>query len=154
MTHDLALAFQRLRCSGARGVLILRWLSRRLHLWLGAIRDAYVTLLPMTIVGALALGLAELPPLVALLRHLELPASDLMQAAKLFFNATFGIMGLLGAMAIAAAPPGCCRRRLASTGTPSSPCRRWPRWRFWCAFCPWRGLSSRCWGMPACSRAS
>jgi len=102
MTHDLALAFQRLRCSGARGVLILRWLSRRLHLWLGAIRDAYVTLLPMTIVGALALGLAELPPLVALLRHLELPASDLMQAAKLFFNATFGIMGLLGAMAIAA----------------------------------------------------
>lgn len=102
MRLDLALALRLLGWSGARGALTRRTLSHRLHLWLGAIRDAYVTLLPMTIVGALALGLAELPPLVALLRHLELPASDLVRAAKLFFNATFGIMGLLGAMAIAA----------------------------------------------------
>jgi cellobiose-specific phosphotransferase system component IIC len=61
-----------------------RLLWHRLNLWLGAIRDAYVSLLPMTIVGALALGLAELPPLVALLRHLELrPGSALCRASNI-----------------------------------------------------------------------
>lgn len=102
MSLHLVRVLPRFNRYGASGALSQRLLWHRLNLWLGAIRDAYVSLLPMTIVGALALGLAELPPLVALLRHLELPASDLVRAAQLFFNATFGIMGLLGAMAIAA----------------------------------------------------
>lgn len=76
--------------------------ARRLSLWSGAVRDAYVTLLPMTIVGALALGLSQLPPLAAWLRTLGLPVPQSLQAVRLFFDATFGVMGLLGAMAIAA----------------------------------------------------
>jgi len=102
MTLDIARVLRRFRWPGVCGGWTLQPLWQRLHLWLSAIRDAYVTLLPMTIVGALALGLAELPPLVALLRHLELPATEWVRAARLFFNATFGIMGLLGTMAIAA----------------------------------------------------
>lgn len=102
MTLDLAQARRRWRWPGASDAVKTGLLSNRLQLWLGAIRNAYVALLPLTMVGALALGLAELPPLVALLRHLELPATDLVQGARLFFHATFGVMGLLGAMAIAA----------------------------------------------------
>lgn len=101
MILDLARAL-RYFGAGALEALTCGPLSHRLRLWLGAIRDAYVALLPLTIVGALALGLAELPPLVALLRHLELPASEVVRGARLFFHATFGVMGLLGAMAIAA----------------------------------------------------
>lgn len=76
----------------------------RVHLWLTAIREAYVTLLPLTVLGAMALSLAEAPALLPasswLAQHLSALAWH--QGLMLLSKTTIGVMGLLGSMTIAA----------------------------------------------------
>jgi lactose/cellobiose-specific phosphotransferase system IIC component len=73
----------------------------RFDIWRYAIRDAYVALLPITVIGALALSLSES---IWLLSFLHIDAENLKRAQdwlSLIYRASFGVMGLLGAIGIA-----------------------------------------------------
>ncbi|MBV8621469.1 MAG: PTS sugar transporter subunit IIC/EAL domain-containing protein [Curvibacter sp.] len=74
----------------------------RIELWLGAIREAYMTLLPLTVLGVMALSLSELPRLMTGSGALPEVGQSWHRALGLLFKTTIGIMGLLGAMMIAA----------------------------------------------------
>lgn len=82
-----------------------RWrqvLAQRWHLWLQAIREAFVALLPLTVLGAMASTVAQIPyaPYVQWMAAHFGPGWHV--AAMLLFHSTMGAMGLLGTMAIAA----------------------------------------------------
>jgi len=81
-----------------RGLRLL--LRQRLPAWFSSVREAYLALLPLTAMGALALSLAEIPypPLVNwMLQHL---GSGWQSWAYALSAATLGVMGFLGTCAI------------------------------------------------------
>lgn len=96
--HRLGSAFQRCHTKGNcfRRALIKRW-----GMWLQAVRETYIELLPLTILGAMAVCIANIPygsyleGLTALLRP------RWQESVMLVFNATGGMIGLISAMAIA-----------------------------------------------------
>ncbi|MEK8047444.1 EAL domain-containing protein [Ideonella margarita] len=71
----------------------------RHELWLMAIREGFVALLPLTLLGAAASTLANLPRGADWLTHVL--AIDMLAAARTLLNTTTGIMGLMSAMVIA-----------------------------------------------------
>ena len=77
-------------------------LLRRLRLWLQAIREAYVALLPVTVLGVMGNTVAQIPypPYVQWMDAQFGPGWHAV-AMQLYY-ATLGLMGLLGAMVIAA----------------------------------------------------
>ncbi|MDY0743493.1 EAL domain-containing protein [Paucibacter sp. R3-3] len=77
-------------------------IQARLALWVTAIREAYVALLPLTVVGALALSLASVPypPFIDAMSAWFGPGW--MRGALLVFQSTMGMMGLFGAMSVSA----------------------------------------------------
>lgn len=78
----------------------LAWLRLRIALWFPAIREAYLALLPLTILGALALSLAEFP-YPPFKDWLSLQLGPNWQAFTMsIYSATMGVMGFLGASAI------------------------------------------------------
>jgi len=88
----------RLLGGGFRAVHVL--LRQRLRVWFSSVREAYLALLPLTAMGALALSLAEIPyqPLVNwLLLHFGVAWRDWAYALS---AATMGVMGFLGTCAI------------------------------------------------------
>lgn len=76
------------------------FLRQRLPVWFASVREAYLALLPLTAMGALALSLAEIPyqPLVNWL--LENFGSAWRDWAYALSAATMGVMGFLGTCAI------------------------------------------------------
>ena len=77
-------------------------LKRRLRLWLQAIREAYVALLPVTVLGVMGNTVAQIPypPYVQWMDAQFGPGWHVV-AMQLYY-ATMGVMGLMGAMVIAA----------------------------------------------------
>ncbi|WP_367849174.1 EAL domain-containing protein [Rhodoferax sp. WC2427] len=76
-------------------------LQRRLRLWLQAIREAYVALLPVTVLGVMGNTVAQIPypPYV---QWMDAQFGPIWHAlAMQLYYATLGLMGLLGAMVIA-----------------------------------------------------
>ena len=77
-------------------------LRLRTGLWITAIREGFIALLPLTLLGALALVLSE----AAMLLRSQVGWHDtgvlLVSAARRIFDATMGIMGFASAVAIAA----------------------------------------------------
>lgn len=77
-------------------------LQQRRHLWLQAIREAYVALLPLTVLGVMANTIAQIPysPYVQwMIAHC---GPDWQTSTMRVFYATMGLMGMMAAMVIAA----------------------------------------------------
>ncbi|WP_348028518.1 EAL domain-containing protein [Rhodoferax sp.] len=90
------------RTGPARMAVWTQSLQQRLQLWLQAIREAYVALLPLTVFGVMANTVALIPysPYVQWMTTHWGPG---WQASTLrIFDATLGLMGLMAAMVIAA----------------------------------------------------
>lgn len=75
---------------------------QRTGLWITAIREGFIALLPLTLLGALALVLAELAMLMRGQPGWHDTGLLLVTAARRVFDATMGIMGFASAVAIAA----------------------------------------------------
>lgn len=81
--------------------LVPRGLRRRGALWAAAIREGFVALLPLTLLGALALMLAEAAARLAALSLGPEVASEIAMLGQRMYAATMGIMALAGAASIA-----------------------------------------------------
>ncbi|WP_245615339.1 EAL domain-containing protein [Curvibacter gracilis] len=80
--------------------LLFESIQQRVVLWINAIREAYVALLPLTVVGALALAFSSVPyqPYIDGMNALLGPRWE--AGAHLVYQATMGMMGLFGAAAV------------------------------------------------------
>lgn len=74
---------------------------KRMSLWARAIRESYIMLLPLTVIGAVMVAAGQ-PTFAAYQHYMAALLGDEWQLRLgLVFNATMGVTGLLGAMAIA-----------------------------------------------------
>jgi lactose/cellobiose-specific phosphotransferase system IIC component len=74
----------------------------RVKIWLQSIRDAYVILLPVTVIGAVALSIAESAFIGQILHSKTRVIGEFHDFFLNISHASLGVMGLLGSMIVAA----------------------------------------------------